>query len=81
MGLLTRLIYKSKHDVCLCGQKLGSAWKNPPITTRSLVVSVCGDKQGKAARAAAAGGLGEVPFLLKKSLGKPKGLASNQTKI
>jgi hypothetical protein len=27
------------------------------------------------------GGPGKVPFLLKKSLGKTKGLASNQTKI
>jgi hypothetical protein len=27
------------------------------------------------------GGLGEVPFLLKKSLGKTGGPASNQTKI
>jgi hypothetical protein len=40
------------------------------------VVSVCGDKQGRArqgraARAATAGGPGQVPFLLKKSLGKP----------
>jgi hypothetical protein len=30
------LIYKSKHGVCLCGQKLGSAWKILPVTARSL---------------------------------------------
>ncbi len=30
------LIYKSKRGVCLCGQKLGSAWKILPITARSL---------------------------------------------
>jgi hypothetical protein len=36
---------------------------------------------GRAARAAAVGGPREVPFLLKKSLGKTGGPASNQTKI
>ncbi len=40
----------SEHGVCLCGQKLGSAWKILPITARSLWSSfpVCGDKQGRA---------------------------------
>jgi hypothetical protein len=58
-------IYKSNSGVCL---------------------SVCGDKQGRAG--AGQGGQGsrcrgprEVPFLLKKSLGKTGGPASNQTKI
>jgi hypothetical protein len=36
----------------------------------------CGDGQGSRC-----GGSGEVPFLLKKSLGKTGGPASNQTKI
>jgi hypothetical protein len=40
---------------------------------------VCGDKQGS--QSSRYGGPGEVPFLLKKSLGKTGGLASNQTKI
>jgi len=46
----------------------------------------CGAKQGKG-RAGQGGqgsrfrGLGEVPFLLKKSLGKTEGPTSNQTKI
>jgi hypothetical protein len=70
--------------VCLCGQ----CWKILPVTARSLwsPVPVCGDKQGKG-RAGQGGhgsrceGPGEVPFLLKKSLGKTGGLASNQTKI
>jgi len=30
------LIYKSKHGVCPCGQKLGSAWKIFLVTARSL---------------------------------------------
>jgi hypothetical protein len=30
------LIYKSKHGVCLGGQKLGSAWKILPVNARSL---------------------------------------------
>ncbi len=51
-----------------------------------MVVSVCGDKQGRAGagqggQGSRCGGPGEVPFLLKKSLGKTGGLASNQTKI
>ncbi len=60
------LIYKSKCGVCL---------------------SVYGDKQGRAGqgRAGRPGqplrGPGEVPFLLKKSLGKTEGPANNQTKI
>jgi hypothetical protein len=55
------------------------------------MVSVCGDKQGRAragqgiagqgGQGNCCGGPGEVPFLLKKSLGKTKGPASNQTKI
>jgi hypothetical protein len=71
-------IYKSKHGgVCLCGQN----WAVAGRFFQSLPVP-CSDKQGRAARAAAAGrGLGAVPFLLKKSLGKTGGPASNQTKI
>jgi hypothetical protein len=43
-----------------------------------------GDKQGSAGQGgqgSRCGGPREVPFLLKKSLGKTGGLASNQTKI
>jgi len=65
---------------------LGSAWKILPVTARSLwsLFPVCGDKQGKASQGGQGSryrGLGEVPFLLKKSLGKTGGPASNQTKI
>jgi hypothetical protein len=67
-------------SVCLCGQKLGSAWKILPVTARSLW-SWWQTGQGRAARAAAVGGPRKVPFLLKKSLGKTGGPASNQTKI
>ncbi len=47
-------------------------------------LSVSGDKQGRAGQGgqgSRCGGPGEVPFLLKKSLGKTEGPASNQTKI
>jgi hypothetical protein len=64
---------------------VGSAWKILPVTARSLwCLSVCGDKQGRVGQGgqgSRCGGLGEVPFLLKKSLGKTRGPASNQTKI
>ncbi len=49
-----------------------------------VCLSVCGDKQGKAGQGAQGSrcrGPREVPFLLKKSLGKTGGPASNQTKI
>jgi hypothetical protein len=44
----------------------------------------CGDKQGRGGQGgqgSRCGGPGEVPFLLKKSLGRTGGPASNQTKI
>ncbi len=48
----------------------------------SVCPSVCGDKQGRAGRPGQPlRGPGEVPLLLKKSLGKTGGPASNQTKI
>jgi len=46
-----------------------------------VVTNRAGQGQGRAAKVAAAGGPGKVPFLLKKSLGKTGGPASNQTKI
>jgi hypothetical protein len=49
-----------------------------------MCLSVYGDKQGRAwqrGKGSRCGGPGKVPFLLKKSLGKTKGPASNQTKI
>jgi len=64
---------------------VGSAWKILPVIARSLwCLSVCGDKQGRArqgGQGSRCGGPGEVPFLLKKSLGKTGGPASKQTKI
>jgi len=62
---------------------VGSAWKIP-------VPCGAGDKQGKAGQGQGraghsdqgnrCGGPRKVPFLLKKSLGKTEGLASNQQK-
>ncbi len=65
---------------------VGNDWKNLPVIARSLwsPFSICGDKQGKARQGdqgSRCGGPGEVPFLLKNSLGKTRGPASNQTKI
>ncbi len=78
----TLVIYKSKHgvrpSVRLCGQKLGSAWKILPVTARSLWSWWQTGQGGQGSRC---GGPREVPFLLKKSLGKTEGPASNQTKI
>jgi hypothetical protein len=39
------------------------------------------NRAGQGGQGSCCGGSGEVPFLLKKSLGKTRGLASNQTKI
>jgi len=59
---------------------LGSAWKILPVIARSLWSKAgAGARQG--GQGGRCGGPGEVPFLLKKSLGKTEGPASNQTKI
>jgi hypothetical protein len=70
---------------------VGSAWKILPIPTHSLwsLFFICGDKLGGArqgetgqgGQGSRCEGPGEVSFLLKKSLGKTGGPASNQTKI
>ncbi len=50
-------------SVCLCGQKLGSAWKILPVTARSLWSWwQTGQGQGRAARAAAVGGRARCHF-------------------
>jgi len=46
-----------------------------------VCLSVVTNRAGKGGQGSGCGGLGEVSFLLKKSLGKTGGLASNQTKI
>jgi hypothetical protein len=53
------------------------------VTSSHCPFPVCGDKQVRAGagQGSRCGGRGEVPFLLKKSLGKTGGPASNQTKI
>ncbi len=58
-------------------------WAVPGRFFQSLPVpNGAGDKQGKAGgQGSRCGGPGEVPFLLKKSLGKTGGPAFNQTKI
>jgi len=57
---------------------VGNAWKILPVTAHSLWWQT---RQGQGGQGSRCGGPGEVPFLLKKSLGKTGGLASNQTKI
>jgi len=64
--------------VCLCGQCLEDSSNHCPFR----VVYVCGDKQGRAGQGgqgSRCGGPRKLPFLLKKSLGKTGGPASNQT--
>jgi hypothetical protein len=74
------LIYKSKHGVrpSVCVDK---NWAVPGRFFQSLPVPCgAGDKQGRAGQGgqgSRCGGPREVPFLLKKSLGKTGGPASN----
>jgi len=71
--------YILKQQWCL------SVWAVPRRFFQSLPVPCgAGDKQGRVGQGgqgSRCGGLREVPFLLKKSLGKTGGPASNQTKI
>jgi hypothetical protein len=46
-----------------------------------VYLSVVTNKAGQGSQGSRCGGPGEVPFLLKKSLGKTGGPASNQTKM
>jgi hypothetical protein len=62
----------------LGGVYVGSAWKILPVTARSLWSWW---QTGQGGQGSCCGGPREVPFLLKKSLGKTGGPASNQTKI
>ncbi len=61
------------------GQCLEDSSSHCPFLVE-LVTNRAGARHGRAARAAAVGGRCGVPFLLKKSLGKTGGPASNQTK-
>jgi len=73
------ILYIKTTVVSVC---VGSVWKILPVTARSLwCLFVCGDKQGRAGVGQPLRGPGEVPFLLKKSLGKTGEPAFNQTKI
>jgi hypothetical protein len=72
-----------KHFLCFCC-RTGHREKHRRLERLTGPFPVCGDKQGRAGQrgqGSRCGGPGEVPFLLKKSLGKTGGLASNQTKI
>jgi hypothetical protein len=89
---LIYLIYKSKHGVhpsiCLfvwtkIGQCLEDYSSHCPFPVE-LVTNKAGAGQGmvgQGGQGGRCGGSREVPFLLKKSFGKTKGPASNQTKI
>jgi hypothetical protein len=54
---------------------------HPRETRQLLCLSVVTNRAGQGGQGSRCGGPGEVPFLLKKSLGKTRGPASNQTKI
>jgi len=76
------LYIKANTVVSVCVDK---NWAVPGRFFQSLPVPYgVYDKQGRArqgGQGSRCGGLREVPFLLKKSLGKTGGPASNQTKI
>jgi hypothetical protein len=57
----------SMKKVTVC---VGSAWKILPIIARSLCLSVYGDKQGRVARAAVAGGRARCHFYYRNPWGK-----------
>jgi len=76
---LCQILYiKATVSVCV-----GSAWKILPVIARScgVCLSVVTNRAGQGGQGSRCGGPGEVPFLLKKSLGKTGGPTSNQTKI
>jgi hypothetical protein len=56
-------------------------WAVPGRFFRSLPFPMVTTRARQGGQGSRCGGLGEVPFLLKKSLGKTGGPASNQTKI
>ncbi len=76
------LIYKSKQSVrpSVCVDK---NWAVPGRFFQScpFPVELVTKGAGQGGQGSRCGGPGEVPFLLKKSLGKTGGPASNQTKI
>jgi hypothetical protein len=76
------ILYIKANMVSICVDK---NWAVPERFFQSLPVPCgAGDKQGMAGQGgqgSRCGGPREVPFLLKKSLGKTGGPASNQTKI
>jgi hypothetical protein len=58
----------------------GRFFQSLPVAC-GVCLSVMTNKAGQGGQGGRYGGPGEVPFLLKKSLGKTEGPASNQTKI
>jgi hypothetical protein len=77
--IILEYILNIKTTVSVC---VGSACKILPVIVRSLwCLSVLTNRAGQGGQGSRCGGLSEVPFLLKKSLGKTGGPASNQTKI
>jgi hypothetical protein len=78
------MLYIKANMVSVCVDK---NWAVPGRFFQSLPVPCgAGDKQGRGrawqgGQGSRCGGPREVPFLLKKSLGKTGGPASNQTKI
>jgi hypothetical protein len=76
------ILYIKVNVVSVCVDKnwavLGRLFQSLPVPCGACSLSVVTNRAGQGSRC---GRLGEVPFLLKKSLGKTGGPASNQTKI
>ncbi len=79
IAFTSKILYiKATMSVCLCGQCLEDSSNHCPFPVMSICLWWQARQGGQGSRCR---GPGEVPFLLKKSLGKTRGPASNQTKI
>jgi len=63
------------------GKTSSSGTLDWPVPCGARSLSVVTNRPGQGGQGSRCKGPGEVPFLLKKSLGKTRGPASNQTKI
>jgi hypothetical protein len=77
----TEILYIKANMVSVClsmWTKIGQCLEDSSSHYPFHVVT---NRAGQGGQGSRCGGPGEVPFLLKKSLGKTEGPASNQTKI
>jgi hypothetical protein len=89
-NILIHLVCPSVCDTTFCCKSIFYVSTTEPAIGKNIVVwnawlacslSVVTNRARQGGQGSRCGGPGEVPFLLKKSLGKTRGPASNQTKI